>query len=133
MASNENYSTSIGSVGGSAAIGSGAHVGDVNTVDSHDVSDTTTTTTTNSSTTINNLRELAEELAQLREALAAGASTDAQRGAVAELANAEDKARVGDEKGAMAHLKAAGRWALDMASKLALTAAEAAIKVSLGG
>jgi hypothetical protein len=32
-----------------------------------------------------------------------------------------------------AHLRSAGHWAVEMAGKLALTAAETAIKTSLGG
>jgi hypothetical protein len=79
------------------------------------------------------LRELAAQLAELREALAAGARTDEEKAAVGEVERAEAQARQSDERGARRHLAAAGRWALTVAEKLALPVAEAAIKASIGG
>ncbi|WP_372661562.1 hypothetical protein [Amycolatopsis kentuckyensis] len=104
------------------------HVGDRTTTTSGD----TTITSTETTRTVTELRSLAESLAELREALESWATTDAQRESVAELATAEQQARIGDEKGVAAHLKKAGQWAMTMAGKLAMTAAETAIKTSLG-
>ncbi|MEU3624559.1 hypothetical protein [Amycolatopsis coloradensis] len=53
--------------------------------------------------------------------------------ALAQLATAEQQARIGDENGVTAHLKKAGPWALTMAEILAMSAAETAIRTSLGG
>jgi hypothetical protein len=78
------------------------------------------------------LRDLAEQLAELRDASAAGARTDQEKAAVEEIDLAEQDARRGDEKGARRHLAAAGKWALALAEKLALPVAEAAIKASIG-
>jgi hypothetical protein len=78
------------------------------------------------------LRALAEELAELREAMAAGAHTDREREVVRQVREAEEAARRADEPGVRSRLAAAGRWALQMAENLALTAATAAIQRSLG-
>ncbi|TCO48024.1 hypothetical protein [Actinocrispum wychmicini] len=78
------------------------------------------------------LRALAEQLADLREVMAAGAATDGQRESVRQIELAEEQAKVGDGSRLKEHLKAAGRWALTVAERLALTAAETAIKSSLG-
>jgi len=78
------------------------------------------------------LRDLAEQLAELRDASAAGARTDQEKAAVEEIDLAEQDARRGDEKGARRHLAAAGKWALALAEKLSLPVAEAAIKASIG-
>ncbi|SEF27312.1 hypothetical protein SAMN05421837_103734 [Amycolatopsis pretoriensis] len=90
-------------------------------------------TTSGDTKTVTELRDLADNLAELREALQSWATTDAQRESITQLATAEQQARIGDEKGVAAHLKKAGQWALTMAGKLAMTAAETAIKTSLGG
>jgi hypothetical protein len=78
------------------------------------------------------LRSLAEQLAQLSEAIAAGARTDTEKNALYHVRRAEDLARRGDEHGVRENLRAAGRWVLSIAEKLTLTVAEAAIKSSIG-
>jgi tetratricopeptide (TPR) repeat protein len=130
MKHEEKSNISIGGdVEGPVAAGHArVHVGDRTTTKSGD----TTTTHTETTTTVTQLRELAENLSELREALETWATTDAQRESVAQLATAEQQARIGDEKGVAAHLKKAGQWAMTMAGKLAMTAAETAIKTSLG-
>ncbi|GAA4451207.1 hypothetical protein [Phytohabitans houttuyneae] len=77
-------------------------------------------------------RALAEELAELREAMAAGARTDQEREVVARVREAEEAARRADEQTVRSRLAAAGRWALTMAQNLMLTAATAAIQRSIG-
>lgn len=79
------------------------------------------------------LRTLAEELADLREMMAQGARAQSERDAVEQIRQAEDVARRGDEHAVREHLKAAGRWALAVAQRLGLLAAETAIKASLPG
>jgi tetratricopeptide (TPR) repeat protein len=97
--------------------------------------DTVTETTVDKSTTVNNLadlRQLADELSELREVMAAGAHSQTERESVHHVELAEQQARVGDEKGAREHLKAAGRWALSFAERLTMTAAETMIRTSIG-
>jgi hypothetical protein len=92
-------------------------------------------TVVDKSTTVTNLadlRQLAEELSELRELMAAGATTAAQQDSVHHIELAEQQARIGDEKGVLEHLKVAGRWALSFAERLTMTAAETMIKASLG-
>jgi hypothetical protein len=78
------------------------------------------------------LRQLADELVQLREVLLAGAQGEAEKATIEEIEHAETEARQGDESAVRRHLAATGRWALSVAEKLALTAASTAIKASLG-
>lgn len=77
-------------------------------------------------------RGLVTELASLREAISAGARSDNEQATVEHLRQAEELARRGDERGMREHLRAAGNWALSFAEKLALTTAEAALKMSIG-
>jgi hypothetical protein len=51
---------------------------------------------------------------------------------LANVAAAEKEAKAGNEEKAIDHLKKAGKWALDMATKIGVTVATEAIKGSLG-
>ncbi|WP_345377646.1 hypothetical protein [Pseudonocardia yuanmonensis] len=79
-----------------------------------------------------NLRELAKELAELRESLAPGVRSESEKERLEHVRQAEEAARAGDEKGMKEHLAAAGKWTLALAEKLALSAAEVAIRASIG-
>jgi hypothetical protein len=80
------------------------------------------------------LDQLAAELAQLKEVLAAaGAKGDDEKAAIEHVSAAEAEARRGNEDGVRQHLAAAGRWVLSIVEKLALPTAEAIIKASIGG
>jgi hypothetical protein len=64
---------------------------------------------------------------------AGGEMTDGARQSIEQVTLAEQAAREGNESAMRRHLKAAGQWAATIAKQLALTAAEAAIKASIGG
>ncbi|GAA2902765.1 hypothetical protein GCM10010472_71210 [Pseudonocardia halophobica] len=78
------------------------------------------------------LRELAKELAELRDSLAPGVRSEQEKERLEHVRQAEEAARAGDEKSMKEHLAAAGKWALAFAEKLALSAAEVAIRASIG-
>jgi hypothetical protein len=79
-----------------------------------------------------NLPLLADELARLRAAMRADAKTLEQDAAVGAVADAEIAARAGDRPRALERLKAAGKWALDVAMKIGVEIATSALKVQLG-
>jgi len=80
------------------------------------------------------LEVVAGQLADLAEAMKAGGGmTDAERTSIEQVTLAGEAARSGNESAMRAHLRAAGQWAAAVAKQLALTAAEAAIKASIGG
>lgn len=80
--------------------------------------------------------KLADELAQLRQALKSEPAPDKNEGdqdvAVGAVRLAENEARKGDGPAALAALKNAGRWALSVAEKIGVGVAIAALKVALG-
>jgi len=78
------------------------------------------------------LSQLAVDLANLRSAMKAEATSPEHDAAVGAVAAAETATKKGDGPTAMQHLKAAGKWALDTATKIGTTVASAAIKSSLG-
>ncbi len=80
----------------------------------------------------NNLLRLAPDLAKLREAMVSNSSSPAHYVAVGEVAAAEQAANAGDEPSALEHLKKAGKWALDVATKIGSEVAAAALRTSLG-
>lgn len=88
-----------------------------------------TTTTTGGGT---DLRALADELASLREVLAAGPRTERERASIEQVRLAEEAARTGDEQGVRGHLAAAGRWALEVAETVGVQLAIAALRTSVG-
>ena len=79
-----------------------------------------------------NIGALSEELALLRPAMKAAATTAEQDVAVGEIALAEVAAKKHDGPTALKHLKKAGKWALEVAEKIGVGVATAAIKASIG-
>ncbi|MER9291294.1 hypothetical protein NKI71_13695 [Mesorhizobium sp. M0510] len=75
---------------------------------------------------------LAEELGRLRTAMREIATEPEQDIAIAEVAQAQTAATNGDEQKALQHLKAAGTWAFDVATKIGVGVATAAIKFAAG-
>lgn len=78
------------------------------------------------------LPQLAADLAKLRSAMKTEATSPEHDAAVGAVAAAETAAKKGDGATAMQHLKSAGKWALDTATKIGTAVASAAIKASLG-
>ena len=78
------------------------------------------------------LSELAGELATLRRAMKGGATEPEHDAAVGEIAKAEQAAKAQDSSKVAESLKAAGKWALDAATKIGTTLASEALKESLG-
>ena len=79
-----------------------------------------------------NLDKLASELSQLRATMRNEASTAEHDMAIGEIATAETAAKEGDGARALQHLKSAGKWAWDVATKLGTTVAAEAISKALG-
>jgi hypothetical protein len=73
--------------------------------------------------------ELVAELQTLREALS---STPEAIDAMAPVQEAQDEAAKGNAVGVVAALKRAGKWALDVAERIAVPVATAAIKAAMG-
>jgi hypothetical protein len=78
------------------------------------------------------LDKLSEELAQLRAAMRREATDGIHDMATAEVAKAEEAAREKDGPQILEHLRAAGRWALDVAMKYGLPVAVELIKKAVG-
>jgi hypothetical protein len=78
------------------------------------------------------LAKLETELTALRGAMRAEAREPEHDLAIGEVAAAQKAAKEGDGPGALKHLRAAGKWALDVASKIGVGVATAALKTSLG-
>jgi hypothetical protein len=78
------------------------------------------------------VEQLAGELTALRTALAGQASAPDHYVAVGEVAAAEKAAATGDGPGALEHLKKAGVWVWDVATKIGIGVATAAAKSALG-
>ena len=76
--------------------------------------------------------DLERELSELKEKLASNASSDEHHIEISSIANAEQRASQADERSVMQALSKAGKWSLDMANKLGLSTASAAIKHALG-
>ena len=79
-----------------------------------------------------NLRELEPELAQVREAMKNEATENEHYQALAEVSSAEEAARSDDGPKVLEHLRSAGTWALDAATKTGSKLAVEAIKHSMG-
>jgi len=73
-----------------------------------------------------------KDLEELREAMAEVADTVDKQNAVGQIAMAEQSARSGEGPRAESHLRAAGTWALDIAKKIGVPLAVAALKRTLG-
>jgi uncharacterized protein YjbI with pentapeptide repeats len=78
------------------------------------------------------LSELAGELATLREAMSREAAVSGHYIALGEVAKAEEAAKVKDSSKVAESLKAAGKWSLDVATKIGATLAAEALKESMG-
>jgi hypothetical protein len=78
------------------------------------------------------VQQLATELTTLRAALMKDASTPDQFVALGAVAAAEKSASTGDGAGALKHLKEAGVWVWDVATKIGIGVATAAAKSALG-
>jgi hypothetical protein len=75
---------------------------------------------------------LAAELSRLRAEARKEATEPEHDIAISEIAKAEQAAKEGQSSKVMEHLKAAGKWALDVATKLGTSVALEAIKKSTG-
>jgi len=79
------------------------------------------------------LAVLANELEQLRASMRQEAKTPADDRAVAAVGEAQEAATKKDGAGVVKHLKAAGAWALDAATKIGVALATAVLKETLTG
>lgn len=78
------------------------------------------------------LHTLAKELSQLRHAMKDNSSAPEHDIAVGEVAAAEKAAKAGESSTVVEHLRKAGSWSLDVANKIGVGVAIAAIKAALG-
>lgn len=78
------------------------------------------------------LPRLADELGKLRLALKAEGTTIEHDKALASVAAAEEAAQKNDGAGALRHLQAAGKWTLDVATKIGTSVAAKAITSAMG-
>lgn len=79
------------------------------------------------------LSQLANELSRLRHEMKKESVEPEHDIAVSEIAQAEQSAKSGDGSRTLEHLKSAGKWALDIATKIGSNLAVEAIKKSMGG
>ena len=77
------------------------------------------------------MRTLAVELATLRHEMRQTAAEPEQDVAIGQIAAAEIAAQKGDTSSVMRHLKSAGKWAFDVATKIGVSVASEAIKKSM--
>ncbi len=77
------------------------------------------------------LKVLATELGLLRREMRHMAESPEHDVATGAIAAAEQAANAGDKKGVMRHLKNAGTWALDVATKIGVNVASEVIKKSI--
>ena len=78
------------------------------------------------------LAMLSVELAQLKLAMQAAASSTAHYAALTAISEAEDAAMKNDTSTVASRLKAAGSWAFDTATKIGVSVASKAIQVAVG-
>jgi hypothetical protein len=78
------------------------------------------------------LTQLAIELSQLRQQMKKEAVEPDHDIAVSDIARAEQAAKAGDRSKIVEHLKGAGKWALDVATKIGTSLAVEAIKSASG-
>lgn len=79
-----------------------------------------------------NFVQLADELSKLRQVMMREASEVEHSIAVGEVAKAEQAAKEKDPSKVAEHLKLAGKWALDIASKIGVPVAVEVLKKSIG-
>jgi len=78
------------------------------------------------------LENLAAELLTLHQMMSQEAKESTHYTAIAEVAKAEEAAKANDSSKVAESLKAAGKWALDVATKIGVSLATEAIKQSAG-
>jgi hypothetical protein len=78
------------------------------------------------------MRTLAVELASLRREMKQVATEPEHDMAIGQIAAAETAAQKGDAGTVLRHLKSAGRWGFDVATKIGVSVASEAIKKSIG-
>jgi len=78
------------------------------------------------------LKMLSSDLRQLRNAMKLEATTVDHDAAVGQIANAESAIKKGDLGTLSQHLKSAGTWALDVATKIGVDVACDALKRAVG-
>jgi hypothetical protein len=78
------------------------------------------------------LAQLANELSTLRQQMKKEAREPDQDIAVSNIAKAQQAAKAGDRSQIVEHLKGAGKWALDVATKIGTSLAVEAIKHASG-
>lgn len=79
-----------------------------------------------------NLLQLADELSRLQKAMMKEATEAEHSIAIGEVAKAEKAAKTKDVSKVTEHLKSAGKWSLDIASKIGVPIAVEVLKKSLG-
>jgi hypothetical protein len=79
-----------------------------------------------------NLAKLADDLARLRDAMAKESTSAEQFAAVGNVASAEVEARKEQGPTTLEYLSKAGRWALDVATKIGVPVAIEALKKAVG-
>jgi hypothetical protein len=77
------------------------------------------------------LHELVADLEQLKKQLYSEATDPEQHHAVGEIEAAKRAAEKSDQTALLRHLRAGGQWALEVATKIGASVAEAAIKAAL--
>lgn len=103
-----------------AAVGPNAHAHDMTLNQNYDQIDNSI-----------NLLQLTKELSTLQEAMIEEASTTEHRIAIGDVAKAEQAAEINDSAKVREHLKSAGKWSLDIATKIGVPVAIEALKKSL--
>jgi hypothetical protein len=78
------------------------------------------------------LPQLADELSRLRAAMRGESKTLEDDAAVGAVAEAEGAARAGNQARALERLRAAGKWALDVATRIGVELTTLALKEQLG-
>jgi len=78
------------------------------------------------------LADLATDLEKLRTAMLSVSKSAPQDAAVSAVAEAEAAAKKGDAKSVLASLKSAGKWAMDVATKIGTAVAGKALEKALG-
>ena len=80
-----------------------------------------------------NLSELSQELSLLRQEMKKEAVETQHDISISEVAQAEECARAGDGSKTLEHLKSAGHWALDVATKIGVSIAVKVIEQAMRG
>ncbi|KAA3657336.1 MAG: hypothetical protein DWQ04_28420 [Chloroflexi bacterium] len=80
-----------------------------------------------------NMTELIKELEEVRSAMENTPNKNSQQySSIAEISQAEDAAKSGNQQAVWEHLKKSGTWAFDIATKIGVSVAASALKSALG-